>query len=807
MNHQPTFVEPVANKNILSYSAVSFQLQRLKYASPPEQVSVASVPIRKVQTIACEIMGKVAALTIDSGCEGDCIKLDCCHKLGIKIQPLDKDDHRIPTQADGKSPLQIVGQAKFTATRGKVTFNFEGYVAKELNADILCGAPFMERNKLVQELHNKCVVVDGKHTFMENSPFCPNLTSEVSVKHVAENNDETFRSPQNETEPTERDNKAPKADLHLIDIGPEVTKDIKEKLVSIHKANATVFDGCLQGGYNGASGNFDVDFNFTGGVPPTPDYHSTPPYNLSKDDILVQAKIDSLEAQGVVVKVAETDIIPKYAAPYMLSLKNSAKQLAPGEYEKLTILEKLKFNRFILCHNKLSEHVEKKPAKVNTIDDTTRIVGSFEHVITSDLTDSFWQRHIATEKLPYMCFHSPYRGTYIFLRSTQGLINQSEGLEEMLSVVLQDCIMSGWCRILADNVYILGHTQKETVDRWQIVLQLMGKNNLKLSPHKTACFPAKLDLLGWTKQGKLLVPDPHRQNRLAVAPLPVTVEQLRSYLGGYRTYYRCQADMSMILRDLELLVAGRKSSEKLAWTADLTKKFEDSKDKIKHLNGVYLPKPEDQLVTTSDWCEQGISATLWAIPEAEDKPKVVARFSAKLSRTMEKFFEDQQLQPKTRPCDGEMCAAYVAIKSPTFSAHIRASTKRAVTLVDNKPVVQAAALLKKGKFSSSRVINNLMTAIAEHNIEFQHISGKLGQNFADDYYSRNPAECDGEAHCKICSFIEDCRTLTVGNISFSFTDQAIVGQIAQERSNLVHDVHQVHPIQQQEGNEVPSRQR
>ena len=51
----------------------------------------------------------------------------------------------------------------------------------------------MERNRLVQELHNKRVVVDGKHIFLENSQFCPNLIPEVSVKHVAENKDPYFR--------------------------------------------------------------------------------------------------------------------------------------------------------------------------------------------------------------------------------------------------------------------------------------------------------------------------------------------------------------------------------------------------------------------------------------------------------------------------------------------------------------------------------------------------------------------------------------------------------------------------------------
>ena len=125
----------------------------------------------------------------------------------------------------------------------------------------------------------------------------------------------------------------------------------------------------------------------------------------------------------------------------------------------------------------------------------------------------------------------------------------------MLSVVLQDCIRSGWCRLLSDNLYVLGYSYKETVARWQIVLQLLADNNLKLSPNKAACFPPKLDLLGWTKEGKMLVPDPHRQNRLAKCPLPNTVEQLRSYLGGYRTFYRCKADMSMILRELELFAA------------------------------------------------------------------------------------------------------------------------------------------------------------------------------------------------------------------------------------------------------------
>ena len=368
---------------------------------------------------------------------------------------------------------------------------------------------------------------------------------------------------------------------------------------------------------------------------------------------------------------------------------------------------------------------------MNTLDETVRIVGSYEYVITTDLSDSFWQRHISKEKLPYFAFHSPVRGPYIFLRSTQGLINQSEGLDLMVSVILQDCILSGWCRVIADNIYVMGHSYSETVRHWQLVLELMSANNLKLSPKKTACFPKKLDLLGWTKEGKFLIPDAHRQNVISNASLPVNVKELRSFLGAYRTFFRCKKEMSWILKDLEEFQAGKKSTDKLVWNDFLKQKFEDSKLEIKKLDNLYLPKSEDQLVMTSDWSEKGISCTLWAI--IDNKPKIVARFSAKLEKSMENMLNSSKVRPKTLPCDGEMMAVYVGVQSPVISSNIRASNKKTVCLVDNKPVVEAAKLLKDGKFSTSRVINNLMTAISDFDLEFQHHSAKMGQNVFDDY--------------------------------------------------------------------------
>ena len=60
---------------------------------------------------------------------------------------------------------------------------------------------------------------------------------------------------------------------------------------------------------------------------------------------------------------------------------------------------------------------------------------------------------------------------------------------------------------------------------------------------------------------------------ISKAPLPANVKNLRSYLGAYRTFFRCKREMSFLLKDLEEFQAGKKSSDKLEWSEELKQKF------------------------------------------------------------------------------------------------------------------------------------------------------------------------------------------------------------------------------------------
>jgi hypothetical protein len=361
----------------------------------------------------------------------------------------------------------VVGVVKTTFVRGPNILYFHGYVVKTLSQAILCGTPFISRNKIVQHLHKRLMMI-GDNVVLEDPPFYPGGNLPFTVQQTS----------------------MPIQDiLSKIEIGDSVPQGVKRRLDTIHATHKTVFDGDLTGGYNGESGDFDVDFDFNNDLPPPAHKGTTPPYYKREDEMVLQEKIEELERQHVVAKVSDLGINLKYASPCMLARKTSAKQMNKEDYDKLSIPEKAKLNRFVLCLNKICNFINKKPAATSHIQDTINQVGSYEYVITADLQDSFNQRWIKETKLPYMGFHSPHGDNYIFLRSPQGLVNQSEELETLVKVVLLDGVKAGHIRVHADNIYVMGRTYGEAVDRWEEALHSLEGTTSSSAPRRLPASP------------------------------------------------------------------------------------------------------------------------------------------------------------------------------------------------------------------------------------------------------------------------------------------------------------------------------
>ena len=223
-----------------------------QYTSP----TVSHIPTSKIQQFTFTHKGKQAVLSLDSGAEGDCMTLAECLRLGAILLPLDSTDV-LPRQADGKTPLKCVGKAVIDFQRDDLTVTWHGYVVENLSKGILCGIPFLKRNDIIQQHNSRSMLVKGR-TILEDSMFCPSPVlpfdiSEVDLdSHDCQDDRQCIVAEVNIT---------PVNFLDQIQFGEAVTKVQKERLQSIHNDHKAVFDGNLSEGYNGASGDFKVDFN------------------------------------------------------------------------------------------------------------------------------------------------------------------------------------------------------------------------------------------------------------------------------------------------------------------------------------------------------------------------------------------------------------------------------------------------------------------------------------------------------------------------------------------------------------------
>ena len=138
--------------------------------------------VRKCETIDAAILtvfaanDSVANITIDGGATGNFILKGVAEFLGLKIE---KATQRA-VQADGHSPLHVVGEVHDSFTRSKVTFEFDGLVVTNLDCDILGGTPFQKANGIMTDFINEVIFIT-KPGIKCSFPFTKKQTASIGA--------------------------------------------------------------------------------------------------------------------------------------------------------------------------------------------------------------------------------------------------------------------------------------------------------------------------------------------------------------------------------------------------------------------------------------------------------------------------------------------------------------------------------------------------------------------------------------------------------------------------------------------------
>lgn len=485
--------------------------------------------------------------------------------------------------------------------------------------------------------------------------------------------------------------------------------------------------------YNGKSGPCLVEVNMGKTLPPqrkgrTPFYGSS---NMQE----LQDKMDELTEKGVFVKPQEIGVTVENVSPSFLVRKPSNPQQ----------------KRLVTDFGSIAPYCRPTPSLMPKIESVLQKVASWKYIITTDLTEAYYQLPLKKSSMRYCGVVTPFKGLLVYRVGCMGLPGVEVALEELTCLLLGDLVQRGSVAKVADDIYIGGNTLKELFDNLKIILHRLMENNLKLCARKTVIAPKEVNILGWLWSAGNIRASPHRLAALAECSPPVTVSAMRSFIGAYRFVSRVLKGYAATLAPLEKAVAGGKSGkEEVTWTDELTAAFKAAQGALADNKTLTVPRPEDTLWVVTDASVQpgAVGATLYTVRDGE--PRLAEFFNVKLP----------EFQQRWLPCELEGIAIGTALHH--FSPYIIQSDKKPHVLTDSKPCVEAVQKLKKGQFSSSARLSTFLSSVSRYQASVSHISGAA--NLPSDFSSRHPTKCDS-ASCQICGFIKEYSESVVHSLS------------------------------------------
>ena len=482
------------------------------------------------------------------------------------------------------------------------------------------------------------------------------------------------------------------------------------------------------GKYNGYYGRVDNSITFAS--PPVPNLKVYSP-NYSDD---LRQKLgelmDKMIDYGVLARPEDVGVVPEIVSSTLIVPK-----LEPGEY------------RMVTDFSQVNKHIRKYPSTSPTIADAKRFLAKKRFFIHLDLSNFFFQSGITAEDSQYLCTMHPYKGLFCYVVEPQGLRNASEHGYELLNRVFGDMESDGRLARIADSLYPAGDTYEELADSYEEALRRADLCGLHFKPGKVIICPREAVLFGWKLTGTEWKPTTHTTSALVVAKPPSTVNGLRSFLGSFKQFAECVPKYAVVLHELEQLVGGRASAERIQWTDDNLRKFEQAKLAAADVSGVHVPKPDDQLHTYSDYSEDGRAVggrlEIIRIIDGQEVKLLGGYFSVILDKFKQHW----------APCEAE--AAGIRLVLLHFEPFIRESRHTTIHYTDNMPTVQAWKRLMQGKFSSSSRISTFLINLSSMSVEVRYRPGKLMTS--TDYTSRHPVECTATTKCQICSFAKQVQ--------------------------------------------------
>lgn len=330
-----------------------------------------------------------------------------------------------------------------------------------------------------------------------------------------------------------------------------------------------------------------------------------------------------------------------------------------------------------------------------------------------DLVKAYYQIPIAEKDKEKTAITTPF-GLYEFNVMSFGLRNAPSTFQRFITEVLfgLDFVFP-----YLDDVLVASSSEEEHKEHLKMVFERFQKYGLRINISKSVMGADQVEYLGYliTAEGSRPLPD--KIEAITNYKLPLTIHELRTFLGMinfYRRYLKDAANTQAPLHEL-LKGAKKKDRRKVPWTEDTIRSFEKCKADLAEAALLSFPKSGLPLSLCTDASDFAVGSVLQQYENQSWKP--IAFYSKKLNDTQRRY----------STYDRELLGIYLSVKH--FKHLLEGNDFTIYT--DHKPLT--FAFQQKNEKASPRQLRHLQY-ISEFSTNIQHIQGK--DNVVADALSR-----------------------------------------------------------------------